>query len=154
MGAQVLERRGPLPPGAPSTDATRQIISRWLLDNLRHEEAVVQLAQKLPVDWEKKGIGGTAAVRLGEALNAALDALEALPLQEFSAGGGGEQLPKETGAASGIKAHAPCPELCTRVPQTTHPSPTQRVLRGALCPCPLCAHPAPCTMHVTRRTVT
>jgi hypothetical protein len=111
MGAQVLERRGPLPSGAPRTDAPRQTVARWLLDNLRHDEAVVQLAQELPVDWEKKGIGGTAAVMLGEAVNSALYALEALPLQGIGAGGGGEQAPKQTGAASGIKAHAPCPKL-------------------------------------------
>ena len=116
MGAQVLQRRGPLPSGAPRTDAPRQQVVRWLLDNLRHEEAVAQLAQTLTPLWEEKGTGGTAAMKLGRAVDAALDALEAMPSLEPGAGGGGEQVPKETGAASGIEAHAPGPELCTRVP--------------------------------------
>jgi hypothetical protein len=84
MGAQVLQRRGTLLSGAPRTNSTHQHVARWLLDNLCHEEAVVQLAQKLPEGWGKRGIGGTAAVRMGEALDTALDALEALPLLVIS----------------------------------------------------------------------
>ena len=52
---------------------------RWLLDNLPHEAAVAQLAHTLLPRWEEKGIAGTAAAKTGEALNTALEALEALP---------------------------------------------------------------------------
>ena len=90
----MLERRGPLPSGAPSTDAPRQQVVRWRLDNLRHEEAVAQLELELLPCWEEKGLGSTARGKLGRALDAALDALEALPLLAPGAGGAGEQLPK------------------------------------------------------------
>ncbi|KAJ1483510.1 hypothetical protein T484DRAFT_1667548, partial [Baffinella frigidus] len=87
----VLDQRGPLPSGAPGTDATRPQIVRWLLNNLHHEEAVLQLEQQLLPLWEQKGIGGTTAAKTGEALHRALDALSAPP-QESSPGGGGEHL--------------------------------------------------------------
>ena len=71
-------------------------VVRWLLDNLSHEAAVAQLAHKLLPRWEEKGIAGTTAAKTGEALNTALDALEALPLLEPGAGGGGRKLPEVT----------------------------------------------------------
>ena len=92
--------------GVPSGNATHPEVAKWLLINLPLEPAVVELAQKLSVDWEKQGTNGT----LVDAVKKVLDALEALSSQEPGAGGGSEQLPKETGAASGIKAHAPCPK--------------------------------------------
>jgi hypothetical protein len=69
-------------------------VVRWLLDNLRHEEAVAQLEQELLPCWEEKGLGSTARGKLGRAVDAALDTLEALPLLEPGAGGGGKQPPK------------------------------------------------------------
>ena len=106
----MLERRGPLPSGAPSSNAPRQQVVRWLLDNLHHEAVVAQLAQKLPAGWDEKGSGGSTSAKTRDAVNKVLDALEALPLQEPPGGGEGEHLPKGAGAASGIKAHAPCPK--------------------------------------------
>jgi hypothetical protein len=142
---QILEQRGPLPSGAPATDATRPQIVRWLLDNLHHEEAVLQMEQKLLPLWEKKGMGGTTAAKMGEELNRALDALSAPPLGGTAAppqepSPGGEHLPNETGAASATKARAPCPQPCIRIPRRNR----------ALCPCSVRCAPAPCAVPLRR----
>ncbi|KAJ1471732.1 hypothetical protein T484DRAFT_1842923, partial [Baffinella frigidus] len=101
---QVLQQRGTLPSGAPGTDAKGQEVVRWLLDNLRHEEAVLQLEQKLLPNWEQKGMGGTTAAKMGEALNCALGALsgDTEPAVESEAKGLGESSPrKRSGSAAG-----------------------------------------------------
>jgi hypothetical protein len=108
--------------GRPDGNATLSEVAKWLLINLPLEPVVVELAQGLSVDWEEKYKEGKTGA-LVDAVKKVVDALEALSSQEPGTGGGGEQLPKETGAASGMKAHAPCPKpSCTLVPQTTYPS--------------------------------
>ena len=114
-----MARHKPLPSGVPSDDATRPVVVKWLLENQNsfpgcpgYDEAVAQLreelAQKKPEGWEKQATD--ACKQLGSAVSRVLKALENTPSQEPCAGSGGEQLPEETGAASGIKAHAPCPK--------------------------------------------